>query len=76
MPKAKLASAARLLRVMKNTLIRPAGTFPRGKVERIEHCKDSLASPRAAYVPKAKLANATRLMSFFADLTIMQAAPR
>ena len=27
------------------SLIRPTGTFPQGKVERNEQCKDSLASP-------------------------------
>lgn len=35
--KAKLVSAARLMRVIKNTLIRPMGTFSQGKVKRVFH---------------------------------------
>ena len=85
-PKAKLASAARLMRVLrdphppcghlplgegKKPLIRPAGTFPWGKVTNdasplrlrrpsVSYCKK--ASPETACVPKAKLTSAARLM--------------
>ena len=70
-PKAKLASTARLMRVMKNTLIRPAGTFPQGKVkgvlldwwfEKRKPPYSQKAFPGAACVPKAKLASVARLM--------------